>query len=521
VVLTCALLSPALPCAAAPDPFPTEIRPLVVKYCFSCHGDAKARGDVSFAAVRDASAVHRDPKFWQTVARQLTDRAMPPEGKPQPTEGERQRLIDWINGSLASLDLSKVPTDPGRTTIRRLNRVEYNHTLRDLIGVDSNPADTFPADGGGGGGFDNNADTLFIPPLLMEQYLRAAGDVLAEAKPDRYLATRPAANTPKGPAGAGPRRSAARACIDRFASRAFRRPATPDEVARYLRLFDAADARGNAFDDSVRLACKAILVAPHFLFRIEPDRPGAKEPYAVTDYELASRLSYFLWSSMPDDELLSLAAKGRLRDDATLVAQARRMLKDPRSRALAEQFGGQWLEFREIRTVAQPDKRRFPEFTGGLRAAMHEEAVRLIDSVFRDDASLLTLIDADYTYLNEPLAKHYGIPNVTGPEFRRVKLADRTRGGVLGLGAVLTVSSYPLRTSPVLRGKWVLDALLGAPPPPPPPDVPELPQDDKQSEGLSFRKRLEMHRTNPQCASCHNRMIGAFKAIFYGNMARS
>jgi hypothetical protein len=507
IAVVTALALVALTCgptarAAAPPPaaadFAKDVRPLLETYCFKCHAGEKVKGDVNLAGYKDADAVQRAPKFWQNVLTQVEERHMPPEGKPQPAEEQREKLAGWLRDTLNNLDFSKLPKDPGRVTARRLNAAEYNNTIRDLLGVNSRPADAFPADGGGGGGFDNNADTLFLPPILMEQYLRAAGNVLKEADADRLVAKRSGEEVSK--------QEAARASVEAFAGRAYRRPATKDEVDRLMRLFDAADKRGESFEDALRLALKGVLVSPQFLFRVEHDQES-KEPYTVSDYELASRLSYFVWSSMPDEELLKLAGEKKLHDPEVLAGQVRRMLKDPKSKALAENFGGQWLTFRELKTTAQPDRKRFREFTPAVRDAMYDEAVEFVDSVFRDDAPLTTLIDADYTFLNDALAKHYGIKDVKGQEMRRVTLPpDSPRGGVLALGGVLTVTSYPLRTSPVLRGKLVLDEILGAPPPPPPPEVTELPQDDVQPDGLSFRKRLEAHRSRAECASCHARM---------------
>ena len=273
-----------------------------------------------------------------------------------------------------------------------------------------------------------------------------------------------------------------------------------------MRLFRHADARGDGFEDAVRLALKAALVSPNFLYLVERDRSDADGPYRVSDHELACRLSYFLWSSMPDAELSDLADAGRLHEPEVLEGQVRRMLADPKSRALAEDFAGQWLRVGNLAELAEPDKRLFPEFTPELRDAMAEEAVAFFHAIFREDRPVLDLLDSDYTFLNERLAKHYGIDGVTGPEFRRVALKDRNRGGVLGMAAVLTLTSYPRRTSPVLRGKWVLEELLGTPPPPPPPMVKALPADDRVRDGMTFRQRLEQHRKDANCASCHARL---------------
>jgi hypothetical protein len=299
-----------------------------------------------------------------------------------------------------------------------------------------------------------------------------------------------------------PPREAAREIITRFASRAFRRPARPEEVDRFLKLYDQADHEGERFENRVRLALYGVLVWPHFLFRIELDPTDAKPgtSYPINEYALASRLSYFLWSSMPDDELFALAAKGRLRQN--LDAQVRRMLRDPKSAAFVENFAGQWLTIRKLAYVV-PDPKTFPNFDEELRAAMTRETELFFEAILREDRSILELLDADFSFVNERLAKHYGIAGVAGPEFRRVKL-PANRGGILTQASILTLTSNPTRTSPVKRGKWVLEQILNSPPPPPPPDVPELPE-TKQLTG-SLRKVMEQHRENALCASCHRRM---------------
>jgi hypothetical protein len=254
----------------------------------------------------------------------------------------------------------------------------------------------------------------------------------------------------------------------------------------------------------MRVGLQAVLVSPHFLFRIErdPDPLNAEEVHEITEFELASRLSYFLWSSTPDDELLDLAARGRLR--ASLTRQVKRMLADPRSLALAENFAGQWLQLRNL-DDAKPDPDRFPSFDDELRAAMKRESELFFQAMVQEDRNILEFLDAKFTFLNERLAAHYGIAGVQGPEFRRVPLTGPERSGVLTHASVLTVSSYPTRTSPVIRGKWILENILNAPPPPPPPGVPNLDEEAVGNTG-SLRQQLEKHRTNSVCASCHARM---------------
>ncbi|HEY7156316.1 MAG TPA: DUF1592 domain-containing protein, partial [Gemmataceae bacterium] len=297
-------------------------------------------------------------------------------------------------------------------------------------------------------------------------------------------------------------REAAREILTRFAGRAFRRPVTDAEVERLLKLYDKAEKEDERFENRVRLALSGVLVSPHFLFRVERDPLKAKPgtAYPIGEYELASRLSYFLWCTMPDEELLSLAAKNELRKN--LQAQLQRMLKDPKSAEFVRSFAGQWLTLRKLDSVT-PDTKTFPTFDAGLRAAMRKETELFFEAILKEDRSILDLLDADFSFVNERLAKHYGIEGVQGKEFRRVKL-PANRGGILTQASILTLTSNPTRTSPVKRGKWVLDQIFNTPPPPPPPDVPEL-NEEKRLTG-SLRQVMEMHRANAVCASCHQKM---------------
>ena len=283
-----------------------------------------------------------------------------------------------------------------------------------------------------------------------------------------------------------------------LARRAFRRPVTSAEVAALMRFVKTAETPEQGIQNAIR----AMLVSPHFLFRMERD--SDPNVHKVSDVELASRLSYFLWSSMPDDELLRLAEAKRLRAPGVLETQVRRMLADAKSSALAENFAGQWLQLRNLNGI-RPDAEKFPEWGAELREAMKAETRMFFEAVLREDRPVTDFLNARYTFLNERLAKHYGIPNVTGPDFRRVVLTTEQRGGITAHGSVLAVSSYPTRTSVVLRGKYILENLFNSPPPPPPPNVPVL---DESSVGTSasLRKQLEAHRANPSCAACHNKL---------------
>jgi hypothetical protein len=300
------------------------------------------------------------------------------------------------------------------------------------------------------------------------------------------------------------------ACISRIlrelGRKAWRRPIQPAEAARLKSFVALAKTEGQSVEHGLQLAITAMLVSPQFLFRIEHDRyPNEPErTHPVSDLELASRLSYFLWSSMPDEELLSLAERGKLRDPKTQEAQVRRMLRDPKASALAANFAGQWLETRNLASV-KPDPKKFPEWGPELREAMQEETRLFFEHVLRENLPISTFLDAKFTYLNDTLAKHYGIEGVDGPDFRRVEIGDGKRGGILTQASVLTVSSYPTRTSPVIRGKYLLENVFGTPPPPPPPDVPLL-DEEKAGTAGPMRQQLEQHRSNAMCASCHNRM---------------
>jgi mono/diheme cytochrome c family protein len=298
----------------------------------------------------------------------------------------------------------------------------------------------------------------------------------------------------------------ARKIVETLARRAYRLPVASAEVDKLVNLVTAARKQGDSLEEGLCVAIEAILVSPRFLFRIEADLPAASPAGGrISQYEIASRLSYFLWSSMPDDELLHAADNGTLSQPAVLEAQVRRMLMDPKSHALAENFAGQWLELRKLESV-QPDRERFPEFDDYLRMSMRKETEMFFESIVSEDRSILDFIDGNYSFLNELLAELYHIPGVKGPQFRKVTLSPNTRrSGVLTQASVLTVSSYATRTSPVLRGKWILGNIVNAPPPPPPPDVPNL-DEAKIGTSMSMREQLELHRKNATCAACHSRM---------------
>jgi len=630
----------------ADNPFDKKIKPFLTTFCNTCHSSNKPKGEVALDVYLSEAHARKDRKMWETIEKQIATGEMPPKGKPQPTKDEKAFVLNWIETALTKVDCT-APKDPGRVTLRRLNRAEYNNTIRDLCGVTLRPADDFPSDDVGYG-FDNIGDVLSMPPILLEKYLTAAERVLDAAlvnldpissskqlfRTQNILVTPRSAKTrdtrPKitfttdgsaflekfnfpatgeyiirvkawgtpaqkvapslairldgkdvksfpvdateakmttvetklrvesgerrvavafvnpsdpaklaadekprtlgvetieveGPIGGANRAlpdsaklifsvvpkdktentTAAKKVLENFASRAFRRPVTSAELERLMKLYALAEKQGEAFDKAVRLPLKAILVSPHFLFRIEEDPKVGTSVKAISEYELATRLSYFLWSSMPDETLTRLAQNGELRKPGVLKAQVDRMLKDPKSSALVENFAGQWLMLRNLKTLA-PDAKLFSNWDESLRSSMIRESEMFFDYIVKNDRSVLEFLDADYTFVNERLAKHYGIEKVDGAEFRKVSLKDGRRGGIVTQASMLTVTSNPSRTSPVKRGKWILENILGTPPPPPAPEVPELPPVG-QLKG-TLRQQMEQHRANPNCATCHSKL---------------
>jgi hypothetical protein len=498
VAVIAAAPCPAFARTGPPVSFRGQVIPFVNKYCVACHGPKKAKGGVKLTEVLDEASLTREPQLWDKVVKLVRAREMPRRGR-KPTPAEIEAITGFLDARLAKLDC-KLRQDPGRVTIRRLNRIEYDNTIRDLVGVRFHPAKDFPADDVGYG-FDNIGDVLSLPPLLMEKYLAAAEDIIQEAFRNRATRRRILLAPVEGPNPA----EAVRKIIGEFARRAFRRPVTPDELNRLVRFMDLARKNGDSLETGVQLALQAVLVSPHFLFRIEldpePNNPKAIHP--ISEFELATRLSYFLWSTMPDEELFRQAERKTLRKN--LDAEVQRMLKDRKARALVKNFAGQWLQTRNLAN-ASPNPKQFPTFTRKLRADMVRETEMFFEAVMREDRSILDFLDSDFTFLNERLARHYGIAEVKGNDFRRVKLAAGPRGGVLTQASVLTVTSNPTRTSPVQRGKWILENFLNDPPPPPPPEAGELSEDKREVLSGSLRQRMEKHRAKPMCASCHQRM---------------
>ena len=658
--------------------FQHDVRPVLENYCYDCHADGANKGGVAFDKFNPAANPAESRDLWLKAFKNLRSGLMPPPKKTQPTEAEKQTVMSWIKADVFDIDPNN--PDPGRVTVRRLNRVEYHNTVRDLLGVDYDTQTEFPPDDTGNG-FDNNSDVLTLSPTLLEKYLHAAQEIVSQAVPltsrvpvertisgedlagsqqtargaltfsyyepgavtnvlhiqneghyelvlnisanerfvddqfdynrcrfilavdgtelfrkdfnredgrelhfefsqlwaagDHHMSFKvqplpPARDqlrdltlrihsvTLRGPteekysvmpadyrrffpkdvpSGAGARRQYARDLLRQFAGKAFRRPASDDDVSRLAKIAEGVYTQPHqTFEAGIAQAMVAVLASPRFLYREEGfEKMDVKAPVALVDeYSLASRLSYFLWSSMPDDELYHLAGSGMLRKN--LNAQIGRMLADPRSEALTKNFGGQWLQTRDIMIV--PIKAgevlthdgvsetnyiaitavggRLKNFENAdlgyvLRNNLQSEADMYFSYIMHQDRDVAEFVDSDYSFLNGRLARLYGLKqlNVHGEELRKVTLPpDCPRGGVLTMGGVLAVTSNPTRTSPVKRGLFVLDNILGIPSPPPPPNIPPLENSQSAVAGhpATLREALSIHRTQPMCASCHDRL---------------
>jgi hypothetical protein len=395
----------------------------------------------------------------------------------------------------------KPATDPGRVTLHRLNRAEYDNTVKELLGTSQSPAQALPIDDRGSG-FDNMADVLTLSPLHLSVFHAAASSLVEEAFSN---ATQRATLLSCDLSAGG--ESCAREVLRSFSYRAWRRPPTEAELNRLMTPVGVALAHGDTLEQGLRLALRAILLSPHFIFRVELDPdPTSSTPHPLGPYELASRLSYFLWSSMPDAALLESAATGALSEPATLRQQALRLLQDPKASALLENFAGQWLHLRAIDSLL-PDAATFPQVDAALLSAMRAETSLMFRDIAFGGLPLMNLLTANYSYINDRLALHYGLPAVGSSEPVRVDLVGSAeRGGLLSHAGFLTLTSHPERTSPVVRGKWVMDELLCAVVPPPPGDVDLSATAMAKDQGLTQRQALAVHRADPKCFSCHQLM---------------
>jgi hypothetical protein len=474
-----------------------EVTPFLKTYCVKCHGNGRAKGGIHFTNMMKRPEAGELRRRWQIALANVREHDMPPEDAvEQPTEAERRTFIDWV-GMIKYFS----PEDPGLYVIRRLTKAEYGNTLHDLFGVNPSVVAELPDDVAGQGYLNT------ISLLQAERFLAIANTVLDRALgppegPPTERQRRLFGEPPQG----GTVRDAARKVARTLARRVYRRPVKAEEIETLLDVFDLARANKLSYTASLRLMLKAMLVSPQFLF-ITPakDAEVGKTIVRLDDHHLASRLSYFLWATMPDAELASLADSGKLHEPEVLRAQVKRMLDDPRARALFDGFGAQWLGLGGLRGKTF-DAAKFSQMTPAMREAMYDEARLFFESIVRENQSVVSFVDSDYTFLNGTLAPIYGLEKaVSGPEMRRVKLTDANRGGILGMPGVLAMTSFPERTSAVKRGVWVLEQVLGRQVPPAPANVPTLEeQDQRKVSNLTLRERTELHRKNPACANCHN-----------------
>ncbi len=501
-----------------------NVRPILYKHCFPCHNGEDNKAGINFDNYFFISSIVRRGELFQEIIHQVENRTMPPDTRPALSQREIDTVTFYLDSYLqAALD----EKDPGLVPPRRLNNQEYHYVIKDLLHVEVNVDSIFPSDPSGGGGFDNQAGTLYLTPLLIERYFEAAegivegiyrdeeawrelvpeyrnswGNVLRNFWYRTFFAKDLSLERPIAHASE---------ILFPIATLAFRDFLSREEKLRIQDFFKEAyllfEGKEDRFDASIKETLKRILISHNFLYRIESD-PKLEGPYPISNFELASRLSFFLWSSIPDQELLDVAYRENLHDPAVLQREVRRMLKSPKTHRLGAQFALQWLELKELKDPSfQLDAELYPDFNPVLKALMLKEVELFFNHVLLERKNLLDLIDSDYSFLNQKLAEHYGISGIEGDTLRKVTFASSERGGVLGMAGVLTATSLPTRTSPVLRGKWVLEQILGTPPPPPPPNVPELEasHDSSQTE-VSLRTLLEKHRADPACSGCHQAM---------------
>lgn len=483
-----------------------ELGQFIGRYCLDCHNDKKAKGKLNLSGYQAFEAFYSDPLLWEKVANRVSEYEMPPDDEDilVPEQVERIGFVETIRAHLHQSACGD-GTTPGPAIFRRLNRAEYSASVRELLDIHFDAGEALPDEGAGGEGFDNAAETLFISPVHAERYLDAARSSVTYAFADtrsnrRFLIAKPDEDVSED--------EAAWKVLEALLPRAFRRAVEWPELLDFFGVYARFRETGEGYDQSLQAATEAVLMSPNFLFLVETPNE-AEEPVLVTDYEIASRLSYFLWGGPPDAELMQLAGQGRLNREDELKRQVVRMVKDENSRKVREfagQFVEQWLGTRALGREFKPDA-AVGDFDAELEGGMKYEPVFFFHEVLSSNRPVLDLISADYTYANRRLARHYGIEGSFREQPKRVALtAESPRGGLLGMSAVLAVSSYPHRTSPVLRGAWILDKLLGDPPPPPPPDVPELEEVAAEGEDLSFRHRLLRHREDATCATCHDRI---------------
>jgi len=494
--------------AQQPDYSFDSAKAFLTTHCQKCHQAKSPAGGFNVERVTAPASLQDNERKWLSAINRVRNGEMPPKGSPAPDVDSREQFAHWVAATLRSQACSDGIT-PGPAPIRRLNRDEYTATVQDLLDIHMNIGAALPADGAGGEGFDNAAETLFLSPLHSEKYMEIAKMAMDFAAKEFKSRTKILVAKP-GP-GVTPDQ-AAREILKAFLPRAFRRPITDADIAPYMDLFRAALKQRQTFESAIFFSLRSVLVSPLFLFRSEPPNTSS-EPRPLDQYALASRLSYFLWGSLPDELLFDIAAAGKLHEPQVLKGLIGRMLRNERSLIFAERFVGQWLRIRELSANKAPDPKLFPTYYTDeeLRSDISIQPIWFFRELLLRDLPLTNLLDSKFTIGTGKLTKHYGEKPVgraanQQPTWIELPADTHRSGGLLGMASVQMVSSYPYRTSPVLRGAWILDSLLGTPPPPPPPNVPSLDEAHARATPTSVRERLTQHRADPVCASCHSRI---------------
>ncbi len=477
---------------------------LIKNFCLDCHDGETQKGEINLKAALGSEPLVKNLDLWKTVINRIENGDMPPKKNDQPSYSEKKALLKWLDREVVQFDYSSID-DPGYEQARRLTHIEFSNTLRDLLGLNMNLVEDFPIDLSGKSGFDNSANTLFLQPILMERYLGAIDKAVEATIPLEGNLTEKSPVLIVWPNNKEEELEAAGKIINRFLLRAFRRPPTNREFNEVSAVYNRSREKNEPFAIGIRRALGAALVSPVFLLKSEQVKE-TNESYQVDEFELASRLSYFLWASMPDDELFRMALEKRLAKPDEFARQIVRMLADSKADALGNVFAAQWLGFDALGVRVRLDPIDNPWCTDTLMTAMKQESAMGFTSLVRKNKPLSELIQSKTTYVNEELAKFYKLKGVKGNEMRLVAHTDKRRYGLFGQASVLAVTSSPYRTSPIRRGEWILDSLLGTPPPPPPPDAGELDEDIEENRKLTFRQKLEMHSKNPRCYSCHREM---------------
>ncbi|QDT03824.1 hypothetical protein K227x_22090 [Rubripirellula lacrimiformis] len=481
-----------------------EIEPLLQRHCYRCHRDDDAAGNVNLRQDENPRLVLRNRNKWETVLDVLRSEQMPPDDARKLSDDDRSKIITYLDSHLGHIDCDSVHL-PGTPPARRLTRHEYNLAIEDLTGLPIRPANDFPPEPTSFG-FVGIGGASGLTSVEVSHYRAAAETVcdalVVAAETNHALAEHFFGSDPN------PAPETAHQLLNEFADRAFRRPAAPDFLAGLNQIYAISIQQGADHRTSMRNAMSAVLMSPRFFMRIEspPQGEPSDEPYQVDAYDLASRLSFFLWAAPPDQLLRESAESGDLLRGDELQRQVHRMLRHRKvADGLVRGFFAQWLQYSSL--ISHPvDAKRFPEMTPALNRSMRREVERVLYEIIRSDRPVTDLVDADYTFVDTALAKHYGLPAIEKKGFHRVQLPDRRRGGVVVSAALLTLQSDPGRTNVPRRGNYIAGTFLGDPPPPPPPDVPELIASKDATHTMTLRQMLEKHRADPQCAACHAKM---------------